>query len=114
MKESEIEAYLVRQVKAAGGEVRKCTWVGRRGAPDRLVLLPGQAAWYVELKAPGKQPGQIQVREHARLRELGQQVAVIDSLAGVDGLLKGFPVGKQSNTSDLQKAKLHDRERGNA
>lgn len=88
MKESEIEAYLVRQVKAAGGEVRKCAWVGRRGAPDRLVLLPNRPAWYVELKAPGKMPGQIQVREHARLRELGQQVAVIDTLAGVDNLLK--------------------------
>lgn len=88
MKESEIEAYLVRQVKAAGGEVRKCTWTGRRGAPDRLVLLPNRPAWYVELKAPGRLPGQIQVREHVRLRELGQKVAVIDSLAGVDNLLK--------------------------
>lgn len=93
MKESEIEAYMVRRVKAAGGEVRKCTWVGRRGAPDRLVLLPGRPAVYVELKAPGKLPGQIQVREHARLRELGQHVEVIDSLAGVDSLLK--EIGKE-------------------
>ena len=89
MKESEIEAYLVRQVKAAGGEVRKCTWVGRRGAPDRLVMLPGRAATYVELKAPGKLAGQLQVREHARLRELGQYVVVIDSTTGVDALLMG-------------------------
>ncbi len=89
MKESEIEAYLVRQVKAAGGEVRKCAWVGRRGAPDRLVMLPGRPATYVELKAPGKLPGQLQVREHARLRELGQYVVVIDSTTGVDALLMG-------------------------
>jgi hypothetical protein len=88
-KESEIEAYLVRQVKAAGGEVRKCTWVGRRGAPDRLVMLQGRAAAYVELKAPGKLPSLAQVREHARLRELGQNVVVIDSTAGVDALLMG-------------------------
>ena len=89
MKESEIEAYLVRQVKAAGGEVRKCAWVGRRGAPDRLVMLPGRPATYVELKAPGKLPNQVQVREHARLRELGQCVVVIDSTTGVDALLMG-------------------------
>jgi len=89
VKESEIEAYLVRQVKAAGGEVRKCAWVGRRGAPDRLVMLPGRPATYVELKAPGKLPGQLQVREHARLRELGQYVVVIDSTTGVDALLMG-------------------------
>lgn len=89
MKESEIETYLVRQVKAAGGEVRKCAWVGRRGAPDRLVLLARRPAVYVELKAPGKSPSQLQVREHARLRELGQYVVVIDSIAGVDALLMG-------------------------
>lgn len=113
MKESEIEAYLVRQVKAAGGEVRKCTWVGRRGAPDRLVLLPGRAAWYVELKAPGKMPNQIQVREHARLRELGQQVAVIDSMEGVDFLLKDFPLGKQTSNARRHNTTLPDQERGN-
>jgi hypothetical protein len=89
VKESEIETYLVRQVKEAGGEVRKCAWVGRRGAPDRLVLLPGRPATYVELKAPGKLPGQLQVREHDRLRELGQYVVVIDSTRGVDALLMG-------------------------
>jgi hypothetical protein len=43
----------------------------------------------VELKAPGKLPGQLQVREHARLRELGQYVVVIDSTTGVDALLMG-------------------------
>lgn len=87
MKESEIERYLVRQVKAAGGDVRKCAWIGRRGAPDRLVLLPDRPAVYVELKAPGKLPSQLQVREHARLRDLGQRVEVIDSREGVDALL---------------------------
>lgn len=40
MRESEIEAHLVKRVKAEGGEVRKVQWIGRRGAPDRLVLLP--------------------------------------------------------------------------
>ena len=84
-----IESYLRNQVIASGGEVRKVAWIGRRGAPDRLVLLPGRPAIYVELKAPGKLPGQLQVREHARLRELGQYVVVIDSTTGVDALLMG-------------------------
>lgn len=39
-QEAKIEAYLVKQVKALGGEVRKVKWIGRRGAPDRLVMLP--------------------------------------------------------------------------
>lgn len=39
MKESDIEAHLVRKVKEFGGEVRKVKWVGRNSAPDRVVLL---------------------------------------------------------------------------
>ena len=40
MRESDIEKYLVKRVKELGGEVRKVKWVGREGAPDRLVMLP--------------------------------------------------------------------------
>jgi hypothetical protein len=40
MLERDIEAYLVSRVEALGGEVRKVQWVGRRGAPDRLVMMP--------------------------------------------------------------------------
>ena len=95
MRERDIEAYLVKLVKACGGEVRKVQWIGRRGAPDRLVLLPG-AMWsypmpvagvWVELKAPGVAAEAHQLREHARMRALGQHVVVIDSLEGVDRLL---------------------------
>lgn len=84
--ERDIEDYLVERVRKLGGEVRKVRWVGRRGAPDRLVVLPERAIW-VELKAPGQKPKPHQTREHARLMRLGQTVAVIDSLDGVDALL---------------------------
>ena len=40
MRESQIEKHLVKRVKELGGEVRKVQWIGRRGAPDRLVMLP--------------------------------------------------------------------------
>lgn len=99
-RESSIEAYLVRRVKALGGEVRKVSWIGRRGAPDRLVMLPvfvlrggryahnrePQTIW-IELKAPGKKPEPHQLREHERMRAMGQRVEVIDSFEGVDSLL---------------------------
>jgi hypothetical protein len=95
MKERDIESYLVKRVKAMGGEVRKVQWIGRRGAPDRLVMLPdpgpGKAvfnnAWWVELKAPGVEPEPHQLREHKRMRNLGQRVVVIDSLAAVEAML---------------------------
>lgn len=97
MRESVIEKYLVKRVKELGGEVRKVQWVGRRGAPDRLVMLPFHAERYgcnsscrtvwVELKATGIKPEAHQLREHARMRAMGQRVVVIDSIEGVDDLL---------------------------
>lgn len=111
MRESTIEKYLVEQVKAIGGEVRKVQWIGRNGAPDRVVMLPSKGqevsttsngvrytSWslieartiWVELKAPGKTPEPHQIREHNRMRRVGQTVVVIDSLEGVDELLRGY------------------------
>ena len=40
IRERDIERHLVKRVKELGGEVRKVQWIGRRGAPDRLVMLP--------------------------------------------------------------------------
>ncbi len=106
MRERDIERHLVRRVKEIGGEVRKVQWVGRRGAPDRLVMMPSrklvteleggrkvfrerwpEAVW-VELKAPGVKVEAHQQREHVKLWQMGQRVVVIDSLEGVEELLK--------------------------
>jgi hypothetical protein len=51
IRERDIEAYLVKRVKAIGGEVRKVKWIGRKSAPDRLVMSPIHGAMWVELKA---------------------------------------------------------------
>ena len=94
-KERDIEAYLVKRVKELGGEVRKVKWIGRAHAPDRLVMLPecrsafaedAETLW-VELNAPGIKPRPGQLREHERMRRLGQRVEVVDSVDGVDEVL---------------------------
>lgn len=95
MRERDIEKYLVKRVKELGGECRKVVWQGRRGAPDRLVMLPwvkfaeptGDCAVWVELKSPGIKPEAHQLREHERMRRMGQRVVVIDSIEGVNELL---------------------------
>ncbi|MEY2655319.1 MAG: hypothetical protein RLZZ524_2347 [Pseudomonadota bacterium] len=86
-------------MKALGGEVRKVKWIGRRGAPDRVLLMgyrrvnrdgfteEGNTTW-IELKAPGVKPEPYQLREHARMRRMGQRVVVIDSIEGVEELLR--------------------------
>lgn len=97
MRESQIEQHLVKRVKELGGEVRKVQWIGRRGAPDRLVMWRRSSAevqWngpgtvWVELKAPGEKIKPHQKREHDRMRAMGQRVVVIDSIEGVEELLK--------------------------
>lgn len=95
MRESDIERHLVKRVKELGGEVRKVQWIGRNGAPDRLVMLPfrpksnmaADTTVWVELKAPGQKPRPNQIREHAKMRAMGQRVVVIDSIEGVEELL---------------------------
>lgn len=89
MLESVVENHLVTMTKLAGGEVRKVSWIGRRGAPDRLVLRPGSAPVWVELKRPGLKPEPHQAREHERMRALGCRVLVIDTIEGVDALFAG-------------------------
>lgn len=86
MRESTIENYLVERTKAAGGECRKLRWIGRNGAPDRIVMLNGQVI-FIELKAPGEKAKPHQVREHERMRRMGQRVEIVDSCERVDEVL---------------------------
>lgn len=104
MREATVEKYLVRRVKELGGEVRKVQWIGRQGAPDRLVMLPfgyrsGPASSvrtiWVELKNPdtiktfpANAHERAQKREHERMRALGQCVVVIGTHEQVDELLR--------------------------
>lgn len=104
MLERDIERHLVKQVKALGGEVRKVQWIGRKNAPDRLVMLPrsGTSIWnswsntiWVELKNPqtiktfpANAHERAQHREHERMRKMGQRVAVIGTLEQIEELLQ--------------------------
>lgn len=101
-RESQIEHRLVQRVKELGGEVRKVKWIGRAGAPDRLVMLPWLNRWngvddyydtppqtiWVELKAPGVKVSAHQLREHERMRKMGQRVEVVDSYEKIEEILK--------------------------
>lgn len=84
MRESLIEQYLVRRIKSLGGMAEKYTSPGRRSVPDRLVTLPGGRIVFVELKATGKTPTELQERDHERRRAMGCEVMVLDSKEGVD------------------------------
>ncbi len=84
-RERDVEAYLVKRVTDAGGEVRKLKWIGRAGAPDRAVFLHGVT--FVELKRPGKTPTHAQQREMARLRARGAVCEWANSFEMVDEIM---------------------------
>lgn len=86
MLEAAIEYHLCHGAHRLGVDNRKVRWIGRRHAPDRVLMVFGGI--YVECKAPGEtlRPGQ--EREHERMREAGFDVRVVDSIAAADALLK--------------------------
>lgn len=93
MRESKVESHLRKRWLAIGGEIRKLAWLCRRGAPDRLLMLPDGRLWFCELKAPGLTAEGHQAREHARLWKMGQKVLVLDSIEAVDLFVGGIDHG---------------------
>lgn len=88
MREREVEAYLVREVKKRSGDTRKVKWLGHVGAPDRLVMLYGNHC-LVEVKKPkGGELEAHQVREHARLRKAGFRVYCAWTKEQVDNVMQ--------------------------
>lgn len=77
MRESDLEARLVRGVKAMGGLAYKFVSPGSVGVPDRLVVLPGGRVVFVELKSDSGRLSRMQVYQIERLRELGADVRVV-------------------------------------
>lgn len=77
MRESSIETDLRLGVEAKVGECFKWVSPGRVGVPDRIVLMPGKTAIFVETKAPLGVLKSWQDRCHKELRRLGFRVEVI-------------------------------------
>lgn len=88
MRERDIENYLRDQVKKAGGKAYKFESPGNDGVPDRIVIFPGNIINFVELKAPGKKPRPLQVKQMNTIKSFGCDVRVIDSKEGVDQFIE--------------------------
>ena len=93
MLEKDIEKYLRDQVKKLGGKAYKFVSPGNSGVPDRMVCLPGGRIYFVELKAPGKKPTVLQLRQMKLLRDLGFNVKVLDCKPGVDYFIQKDVLG---------------------
>ena len=94
MRESNVEDYLHTRVKMLKGKHRRLSYIGRRGATDDLVLLPGRHL-VIECKRPGEVAEAHQKREHEILKWAGFEVHTVASFEDVDRILplptKGKP-----------------------
>jgi len=76
--EASIEGKVVKAAQDAGWFVRKLSWIGRVGAPDRLFIRDGRVV-FIEFKRPGR--GRLSPRQKAELERMaaaGAEVHVID------------------------------------
>lgn len=91
-KESEkvVERILRETVEYKGGICLKLLTSYFNGLPDRLVLLPGKIAFFVETKSTGDDPRKLQKWVHNKLRSLGFDVYVIDTAAKVKEIVSKY------------------------
>ena len=91
MDERSVERILKQRVESAipGAKCLKFVSPGYTGVPDRIILLPGGAVVFVELKRPGEQPRQRQLFVQAQIRKLGFTVAgCVDSPEAVNEVVR--------------------------
>lgn len=87
MREKDIEKILVDEVRKLGGRAYKWVSPGNDGVPDRIVILPGEPPYFVELKTDTGKLSALQKIQIERLKDLKQKVFVVK---GLDGLSQFF------------------------
>ena len=88
LRESSIENYLVRGVKARGGLCYKFVSPGNPGVPDRIVLLPTGKTVYVELKTETGRLSRIQQWQRGEMEKRGADVRVLYGMDAVKEFLR--------------------------
>lgn len=85
-----IERKLSLAVKNIGGWSVKIPGGFVIGMPDRLILLPGGKALFIELKTTKQKPRRSQTMILNKLRKLGFRAEVIDSSEGINNLIESL------------------------
>jgi len=95
------ESYLEQQIvslteKKLGGEALKIEIKGRRGWPDRLLVLPNGRVWWIEVKDEKGRLSRQQELRIARLRELGHEVHVVWKLGEFRLLIEAMQLDQEA------------------
>lgn len=88
MYESDVENSHIENIRQLSALIYKFRAIGKKGAPDRLILYPIQNKkhekiinkyiQFIEFKAPGRKPNHHQKIFHEELRSRGYKVQIID------------------------------------
>jgi VRR_NUC domain-containing protein len=98
--EKDVEAFLVRQVRARGWVTWKLAPT-EVGIPDRIVLVPGGAVWFVELKRA--RGGRLSERQKYVLRVLERGGHAWCVLAGVEEVKKWLDERDKERASEIDR-----------
>jgi len=90
MLEKQIEAHLVKRIKALGGVAYKFTSPALRGVADRIVCLPNGQTWFVELKTEGGRLSPLQKVFADEMTRLNQKYVCLWSKEDVDNWIANF------------------------
>lgn len=88
MRESVIEARLVKMVRSRGGLCYKFVSPSNPGVPDRIVITPGGRTIYVELKTEIGRLANIQRWQLDEMRRRGADVRVLKGLEEVKAFVE--------------------------
>ena len=78
MTEQDIQAKIMKRLRAEGYYVIKIVQATVVGLPDLIATKPNECR-FIEVKRPGKKPGAVQEYRHNELRSLGYSVEVLDA-----------------------------------
>ena len=84
MLEKQVEAYLVKRVKALGGMAYKFTSPAHRGVADRIVCLPNGSTWFVEVKTEGGRLSELQKVFAADMARMNQKYVCLWNKEQID------------------------------
>ena len=87
--EGKIVQDIRKWIKSIGGQVRKCSWEGRRGAPDLLIMINGHHHW-LEVKSAKGELTLLQRAEIGLMRQNGCSVDVVRSLEEAQTVLNEY------------------------
>jgi hypothetical protein len=88
MNERVLEGRLKQEVEKQGGKALKFISPGMAGVPDRIVLVPGGKAVFVEMKSAGQKLRPLQMKRKSELQALGFSVYCLDSIMAIETFIK--------------------------